>query len=284
MTLKHRIENQAMRLEIICDIGMQIADALDAAHSKGIIHRDIKPANIFVTCRGTVKILDFGLAKVNTQAAGANTQATAGINLDLTSPGTAMGTVAYMSPEQARGEPLDSRTDLFSFGIVLYEMATGRQPFAGSTSAIIFNQILEHQPTKPGTVNPRISGRLEEIIDKTLEKDRDLRCQTAAEPRGDLKRLKRDSESGRVLTIADKRSLSQTSSISKKPPWALAAVALVILAAGFLFGRMTLKPAVLTPLRITNLRFVMGTFAWRALAPMEKPSSTVRLGKRGQRT
>jgi serine/threonine protein kinase len=260
VTLKHRIENQPLRLEAICDIGVQIADALDAAHSKGIVHRDIKPANIFVTSRGTVKILDFGLAKVNVHSAvgGGNTQPTAGSEPNLTSPGTAMGTVAYMSPEQARGEPLDIRTDLFSFGVVLYEMATGRQPFAGSTSAVIFNQILEHQPAKPATVNPRMPARLEEIIEKMLEKDRDLRCQTAAELRGDLKRLKRDSESGRVAVIANKPSTSQPGSISKKSSRALAGVALLTLAAGFFLGRSTVRPAPLTPPVYHQLTFRHG--------------------------
>ncbi len=263
VTLKHRIENQPFRLETICDLGVQIADGLDAAHCKGIVHRDIKPANIFVTTRGTVKILDFGLAKVNAVPAGSNTQPTAASDMNLTNPGTAMGTVAYMSPEQARGEPLDSRTDVFSFGVVLYEMATGRQPFAGGTSAVIFNQILEHQPPKPATLNPQLPVRLEEIIEKTLEKDRDLRCQTAAELRGDLKRLKRDKESGRVATSANQSSTSvpiaqPTSPVAKKLPWAMMAVAVVTLAAGFLLGRVTAKPAPITPPVYHQLTFRHG--------------------------
>jgi len=201
ITLKHRISGQAMPLDMLLELGIQVAEGLDAAHAEGIVHRDIKPANIFVTDRGQAKILDFGLAKqLVGRAVGEAVTAgapTMGSDPNLTSPGTALGTVAYMSPEQVRGEKLDARTDLFSFGLVLYEMATGRQAFSGSTSGVIFNQILEREPAPVSRLNPDLSPKLEEIIGKALEKDPRLRYQHAADVRADLQRLKRDTDSGR---------------------------------------------------------------------------------------
>jgi serine/threonine protein kinase len=289
-TLKHMIEGRPLKIGQLFDLGMQIAEGLDAAHTGGIVHRDIKPANLFVTQRGNIKILDFGLAKLTPQGSHVvdGSAATVGpsgiVSADqLTTPGTAMGTIGYMSPEQARGEALDHRTDLFSFGVVLYEMATGRQPFSGNTSAVIFEAILNRIPTPPLKLNPGLPVQIEAILNKALEKDRELRCQSAAELRADLKRLKRDTDSSRtgasgvvplaaaseakIVPVPAEATKEETRKKSRAVPVFVACGFLLSLAVGLVAGKRLWMPAAVSAPLYHEITFRRGEIRSARFAP-----------------